>query len=212
MLVFIDESGDPGLRLTDAASRYFVVALVTFQDNQEALACDQSIAHLRQELGLAATYEFHFSHNSRRVKEAFLQRVTPAPFSYHVFALNKADHLISTLGLGQKTDLYHQAARLALENAKPYLRNLTVVLDRRGDAAFRNELAVYLRRALEDPEGPKLFKKIKIQRSESNNLLQLADYVAGVSHRVLQGKEDGVALRQRFLAAHEQTNVVWPKR
>ena len=52
MLVFIDESGDTGRKLDKGSSRYFVIVLITFEDNDEALACDQRIALLRKELRL----------------------------------------------------------------------------------------------------------------------------------------------------------------
>lgn len=51
MLVFIDESGDPGLKIEKGSSRYFTVSLVVFEDKEEALACDQRIGLLRRELG-----------------------------------------------------------------------------------------------------------------------------------------------------------------
>ncbi|NNN06950.1 MAG: DUF3800 domain-containing protein [Elusimicrobia bacterium] len=38
MLVFIDESGDTGLKVAQDSSEYFVVALVTFEDHDEAVA------------------------------------------------------------------------------------------------------------------------------------------------------------------------------
>ena len=40
MLVFIDESGDSGLKIEQGSSRYFTVSLVMFEDNDDALACD----------------------------------------------------------------------------------------------------------------------------------------------------------------------------
>ncbi len=40
MLVFIDESGDTGLKIDKGSSKYFVIALVIFEDHEEAIACD----------------------------------------------------------------------------------------------------------------------------------------------------------------------------
>jgi len=51
MLVFIDESGDPGLKIEKGSSRFFTIALVIFEDKEEALACDQRIKLLKRELG-----------------------------------------------------------------------------------------------------------------------------------------------------------------
>ena len=76
MLGFLDESGDTGLKIGSGSSRYFVVALVTFEDDSEALCCDHRINHLRQELRLSSVYEFHYSKNSKRIREEFLKAVS----------------------------------------------------------------------------------------------------------------------------------------
>lgn len=210
MLAFVDESGDPGRKILNGSSAYFVVALVTFQDHEDALACDQRIELLRRELG-RPWYEFHFSHNSRKVRQQFLEAVAPYPFFYHVFALNKDPEKLYGPGFDYKESLYKFSARLTFENAKPYLDNAAVVIDESGDRNFRDELAVYLRRRIRDIGGRSPIRKVKIQRSSGNNLLQLADYVAGVSNRVICEKSDGIELRRRYLATHELTTQVWPK-
>lgn len=43
MLIFIDDSGDSGLKIESGSSRYFTIGLVVFEDNEEAVACDQRI-------------------------------------------------------------------------------------------------------------------------------------------------------------------------
>lgn len=60
MLVFIDESGDTGLKIKKGSSRYFVIALVSFEENEEAIACDQRIGFLKRELKLPERFEFKF--------------------------------------------------------------------------------------------------------------------------------------------------------
>ena len=63
MLVFVDESGDTGLNIGQGASKYFGIFMVIFEDNDEALSCDQRINLLRRELRLSENYEFHFHKN-----------------------------------------------------------------------------------------------------------------------------------------------------
>ncbi len=41
MLVFVDESGGPGRKILNRSSNYLIVALVTFEENEGAEACDQ---------------------------------------------------------------------------------------------------------------------------------------------------------------------------
>jgi len=61
MLVFVDEAGDPGLKLEQGSSPYFVVALVIFADNDEAEAADARITLLRREMRLDPRFEFRFN-------------------------------------------------------------------------------------------------------------------------------------------------------
>ncbi|HNU81404.1 MAG TPA: DUF3800 domain-containing protein, partial [bacterium] len=82
MLVFIDESGDSGLKIEKGSSRYFTIGLLVFEDNEEALNCDQRIKSLKKELGLPENYEFHCKRNSDKVRRAFLVAVSPYNFFY----------------------------------------------------------------------------------------------------------------------------------
>ena len=209
MLAFIDESGDPGRKLVRGSSRYFVVAVVTFDDNDVAADCDNRISLLRRELGLADNYEFHFSRNSHRVRLSFLQAVTPYAFFYHGFVLNKDPKKLVGEGFKYKESLYKYVCRLVLTNARPYLSETTVVIDRSGARRFQQQLATYLRKHIEE-RGRQAIKKVKSERSDSNNLLQLADYVASIVNRRAQGKR-GAAEYYRYLAAHEITLQTWPK-
>ncbi len=211
MLAFVDESGDPGRKILNGSSLYFVVALVTFSDEGEALDCDHRIDLLRRELRLPPQYEFHFSSNSRKVRQLFLAAVTPYSFFYHVFALNKDPDKLYGPGFDFKESLYKFAAGLTFENAKPYLLDAKVIIDGSGERGFREELSRYLRRRVLDTHGRQLIRSVKLQESHRNNLLQLADYVASISNRAISERPDGVELRQRYLATHELTRQVWPK-
>ena len=89
MLVFIDESGDSGLKISQGSSRYFSIALVIFEDHEEANACDQRIELLAKEIGWDASSEFHFKRNSDKVRKAFLSAVAPYHFFYYGIVINK---------------------------------------------------------------------------------------------------------------------------
>ena len=211
MLGFFDESGDPGLKIAAGSSRYFVVALVTFADDDEAIRCDRFIAELRNELHLAHSYEFHFSKNPKRVREAFLQAVYPFNFMYHIFALDKDLGMIHGLQLNSIQNLYQYTAGLVFENARPFLSNATIIIDKRGDKKFREELARHLRSNVKSVEGERIIKRVKQQESHRNNLLQLADYVASIGNRAISGKLDAMQLQDRYLRSKEVTREIWPK-
>ena len=147
-----------------------------------------------------------------KVRDAFLAAVAPYQFFYHVFTLNKDPDLLWGPGFDHKRSLYKFAAGLTFENAKPYLVDARVVLDGTGDRNFRKELTKYLRRRIEDPGRGRLIRSVSTKQSHRDNLLQLADYVAGVSNRVFCRRNDGVELRRRYLAAKELTRQIWPKK
>jgi len=71
MLVFIDESGDTGLKVKKGSSRYFIITLVSFEENEEAIVCDQRIQLLKRELRLPADFEFKFSKLRKDIRIKF---------------------------------------------------------------------------------------------------------------------------------------------
>ena len=208
MLVFIDESGDPGLKITDGASRFFTIVLVAFEDNDAALACDQRIGLLRKELNLPPDYEFHFKENSDRVREAFLKAVLPYDFFYYGIVINKAG--LYSEGFKYKESFYKYVSSLLFENAKEKLQNAIVVIDQSGRKMFKYQLATYLKKRTNTKEKV-CIKKVKMQDSKGNNLLQLVDMIAGAVNRSLnKKKKDGKRFRE-MISAREMYVQIWPK-
>lgn len=209
MIIFIDESGDSGLKLELGSSRFFVIALVVFEDYDEATSCDQRIGLLKKELGWDQASEFHFKRNSDKVRRAFLQAITPYNFFYYGIVINKDPKKLYGEGFKSKESFYKYACGLVFENAKEKLEQAIVTIDKSGDLDFRNQLARYLRRRMN--QDKKLINKVKMQRSSSNNLLQLADYVAGAINRSVQNDKKH-ANEYRKLIAHREIYVqIWPK-
>lgn len=209
MLVLIDESGDSGWKIEQGSTKYFVVALVVFEDLDEALACDQRISLLRRELGLKSDYEFHYSANSDRAKEEFLKAISPYSFFYYGIVINKDPKKLYGPGFKYKSPFYKYACGLVFENAKDKLANAVVIIDESGSKDFKGELKKYLQKKV-NGEGENKIKKVKQQRSDSNNLIQLADYVAGVIHGSVRDKSK--AKKLRTIIAHREIDVqIWPK-
>jgi hypothetical protein len=97
---------------------------------------------------------------------------------------------------------------LVFQNAKPYLADATVIIDKSGDREFRNQLAAYLRRKMKEGGGNPI-RKVKMEESRRNNLVQLADYVAGVTNRWANNKPDA-SMYRRPIASREIQVRVWP--
>src|SRR5580704_7251410 len=89
MLVFVDESGDAGMKLGAGSSAWFVATAVIFEDREEALRCDDRVNGIRRELKLSPRYEFHSSQSEKRIRDGFIERVAPFEFFYLSVVLEK---------------------------------------------------------------------------------------------------------------------------
>ena len=208
MLIFIDESGDPGLNIERGSSKYFIVALVGFNDHDEALEVDDRISLLRNEQRLPDNFEFRFNKLKPGYRRTFLETVARYNFFYFAVAMNKADLAGHKFDLNES--LYNYACGLIFEKAKPRLANAIVVIDENGSKNFKSKLKRYLVRRLKDDSGKCFIKKVRTQDSRKNNLVQLADMIVGAVARSFSGKKDAEECRN--LIAHREIHVqVWPK-
>ncbi len=207
MLVFLDESGDPGLKVDKGATPYFVVALVVFEENEEAEALDTRIKLLKQEMGLSKRFEFKFNKTSKALKQQFLNAVSSYNFFYFGIVIVKSK--LYGEGFKVKESFYKYACSLIFENAKPYLRDAIIVIDGSGSKNFRMQLQKYLKKKM-NQGAERLIKKVKLQDSWKNNLLQLADMVAGSISRSLSAKSDS-DLYKGIIKHREIFVQVWPK-
>jgi len=210
MLVFIDESGDSGLKIEKGSSRYFTVGLVVFEDKQEAVACDQRITLLKRELGWEGKAEFHFKRNSNKIRLAFLRAVAPYGFFYYGIVINKDPSKLWGEGFRDKSSFYKYACGLVFENAKEKLANATIIIDKSGGLDFRQQLATYLRRKVNERDK-RFIGKVKMEESSSNNLLQLADYVSGVINRSVLARKNRADNFRKIIAHREMYVQTWPK-
>jgi hypothetical protein len=69
MLLFIDESGDPGFKLARGSTEVFVVVLVAFQNSDGCNAAVKAIEGLA--LRLRISDEFKFNKSRHEVRDAF---------------------------------------------------------------------------------------------------------------------------------------------
>lgn len=206
MLAIIDESGDTGLKVKGGSSRFFVIALVLFEENEEAVACDQRIELLKRELRLKKNGEFKFNKLRKEQRIAFIQAVLPYIFFYFGIVINKDPNKLYGDGFKIKESFYKYACSLVFENAKPHLRDATVIIDGTGSREFKKQFQTYLRKKT----GTGIIKKIKIQNSRSNNLIQLADIIAGSVYKSFTDKGDKEVYR-KLLGTKEMNVQVWPK-
>ncbi|MFK5923758.1 MAG: DUF3800 domain-containing protein [Verrucomicrobiota bacterium] len=207
--MFVDESGDTGLKLGQGSSERFVVTLVVFEDVEDAHAAEARIKQLRHELGVKKEFEFHYSRMKPSYHEPFFQALGQEHFFYCSIAINKRK-LIGP-GFKVKESFYKYACRLVFENVKPLLDNAKIVIDGSGSREFKRELSSYLKKHMNSTDHNfKRIKKVQMEDSRKNDLIQLADMICGAVARKLAGKSNGIK-HHRYIRHLELRVQEWPK-
>jgi len=177
-----------------------------FSDEFNADACDRAIAGLRRKLKKHSSYEFHFSHCSDSVRIEFLRCVAMEQFSYYAFVIEKK-RLYSPRFNNSKY-FYEFAVKILCENAGDLMDNGKVVIDKNGDREFLQRLESSLRQ-LSNPQGTRTVRKVVMQDSRSNNLVQLADMICGaVARSIISSDHDYRSILKKH--GREKRVQCWP--
>lgn len=178
MFVFIDESGDTGMKIDKGASRFFILSAVVFHSKEEMQECDNSITNLKKLLQWSAkNNEFHFNKNSDKVRQAFFQIVRKERFTFSILVVDKTKLSVPKLG-ASKDEIYQKYCIQLLENIQPALKGATIIID---DFSNIEKIAKGIKDYFN--KDSQVIEKIKTQKSSKNNLLQLADYIAAAVGR-----------------------------
>lgn len=206
MLVFVDESGDTGLKFEQGSSTHFAVTLVIFGDEEEAERVKRRVDALRLELRLPPTYEFHFFRNNVNIRRAFFRAVRGYEFQFFTLVVDKRK--VSGEEYQRRSSFYQAVCDVAFESAKHLLHDANVKFDEGGEKAARKELASFLKRKL-NVAGAEHIKKISTQDSKTSNLIHLADMVCGAVYRSCQS--EAKAGEYRNMINHREASVLlWP--
>lgn len=182
MLVLIDESGDPGFKLTKGSTSHFVAAMVIFRDFKQAEACSKAIKNLRPKLPHSG--EFKFNKSSAKVKDEFFAAVTSHDFEVWALVVDKS--LIHSENLRRNDDKFYNYFVKQLLSCNAKLEDAKVKIDGSGDREFKQHLQRYLKQSL--PEGA--VKSVKFADSQKDDLIQLADMVVGAIARSYRKTEE----------------------
>lgn len=181
MLVFIDDSGDPGFKFEKGSTRYFVVLLVIFDDELEAEKTAVAIKELRRELQFPDGMEFKFHKSSEIVRVRFLNAINS--FAFRVRALVVDKMLVRSEELrNNKNSFYGYAIKTTLAHTNRSVFDAKVRIDGGGDRVFRRNFLSYLRKQLNTKEQ-RVIKNCKMVDSKGNVLIQMADMIAGAVRR-----------------------------
>ncbi len=181
MLVFVDESGDAGFKFEQNSSRYFVVAMIAFANDERATAVAIALADFQKSLGQRDEFKFSKMNNSRRLNLA--QFISTLDFEARVFTIDKTSLELSFFSQNG-IDAYQWMIAQALLVFQNDFSKARFRLDGTHNRQFKRLFKSYIRQTLAVEIADLTF--VDSTRTE---LLQLADFIAGVVHRQKRGED-----------------------
>ncbi len=205
MLVFIDDSGDAGFKLNRGSTRFFVISAVIFDDNLEAEKAAIAIKETRRALGYPDFVEFKFNKSRKKIRTVFLKAINKYDFRIRCLVVDK--QLIRSDELkNNRNSFYSYMIKTLLKYSNDTILDASIKIDGGGDRTFRRSFITYLRKQLNSKESH-VIKNCKLVNSKNNQLIQMADMVAGSIRRSYTDKLDS-KIYKKIISKHIQDE--WP--
>ena len=177
MYVFIDDSGDAGFRLGEGSSDSLVIACCVFPDADSAELAADEIREIRSELGWHSAHEFKFSKTRTDIRMMFLSRIASHNFFIRAIVLPKKAIYSDFLKTEHKS-FYNFAIQSVLSNSGGTIQNASIRIDGSGGREYRKAAISYFRREAKSKDA-QIIRKVSFVDSHRDQLIQLADMVAG---------------------------------
>ena len=200
MLVFIDDSGDPGFKLDKGSTSHFIIAMVIFDDELEAEKTAIAIKELKRKIGFREQTEFRFFKTRKDFRIKFLKTINRFDFRVRCLIVNKSIIRSDELK-NNKNSFYAYFIKEVLKNSNNTILNAKIRMDGSGDRIFRKNFFTYLRREL-NSDNKKIMRSCKMVDSKGNVLVQLADMVAGSINRAQNKKKKDYSIYKGIIKKH----------
>lgn len=178
-LIFVDDSGDPGFR--GATSSNFIMASAVFTSSEVATKLNDLIDEFRKSLGWQEEAEFKFRKTNKQIVKDLLEVVSKHDFEICAVYVDKSTYA-RILPVFDEEKLYNWTIKELLKTIP--LNDASIVIDGRSTREYRLRTASYLRREI-NASSHKIID-IKTRDSAKDNLIQLADLIAGAINRSMQ--------------------------
>lgn len=188
MLIFIDDSGDPGFKVEKGSSAVFIIALVIFDDPLDAEETALKIKRLKQSMKLSDNFEFRFNKCRKEFRCKFLSTIADSRFRIRAIVMRK-DRIYGKELRRSRESFYNYAIKMVLKHNWGSISDAKIRLDGRGDREFRRALSTYLRKEL-NRSSTRIIRDLKFVDSKRNVLVQMTDMVAGAINRSYSDKDD----------------------
>lgn len=191
MIIAVDDSGDPGLKLGKGSSNYFVIASILFRDDLDAEETALKIKRLRQKLGWQPKHEFKFRKTSPEIRKLFLTEIRNCPFVVSLVILDKKAYATNKDFRNDASKLYNATILKSFQTFTIELRQAHILIDGESGSTYRRNVKTFFRKNL--PKGA--MNQLTYRDSVNDNLVQLADMIAGAAHRSVERDKDSSYLK-----------------
>jgi hypothetical protein len=185
MLIFIDESGDPGFSFKQGSSKVFILTLVIFNFEKDAEKTARRIDKFKTKYWDNRNREIKFHGLGKYERLKFLKEIKDCDFRIRVMIVEKRS-LDSSKLKKSITTYYNFFLGKFLEHNKEIIENASIRLDGTGGREFKKTMNSYLRKTLKK----KAIRDFKFIDSHKDVLIQLTDIVAGSIHRTYQSDKN----------------------
>jgi hypothetical protein len=198
MHVYLDDSGDGGMKLDGRSSPFLVMAACIFTEPADMEKAAGAIANLKRRLGRSERWEFKYSKSANAVKDDFFEIVPSMNFVLRAITLDKGQMSAERRFRNAEELKLFTIEQLLMSNDAIKAAKLTI--DGRDRVLFGQSSSTILRKAVNGTR-PGTIRKIAFADSERNLLVQLADMSAGAINRSRNLKSDLSAAHLRVLRA-----------
>ncbi len=179
MLVFIDDSGDPGVKINEGSSRFFVLTAIKFLDNLEAEEASLILKRYKRAIKMNDEEEVKFNKLSLKRRIEVLKLFKDVEFDICTMYQDKSEG--ESIG---KID-YVDYINLFLKTFEQHFSDSKIIIDGGHDRVYLKDFYTNI------TTGSNISSRnIRVKDSKNNSLLQLADIFAGASHLSLKNDFD----------------------
>jgi len=187
MIIFIDESGDPGFKTEKDSSPFLVISLLIFDNEEDSVETSQLIEAYRKKIKYTSSYEFKFRKTRKKIIVGLLESVKHCKFRIRSVILDKSQVKLSK-EIRNKA-LYYGLLIMVLEKYLDSQQDIKVRLDGIAERELRNAGRTYLRNHLKERRID-----FKLVDSKNDSLIQLADILVG-------------SIRRSYIFSKHDTNI-----
>ena len=200
MLIFIDESGDPGFKLGRGSSSHFVVAMVIFDKNEDAEFTAKVVKEALTDLKIRPEFKFNQSRNF--VRDEFFNKIIKCKFRVRALVVDK-EKIYSKNLREDDEKFYNYFVRLLIDFQELKLNDVSIKIDGSGDREFKKELNRYLRSQV------KSNLKLKIELAQTAGFTLGFNKIGNIRVRNIKRRHlrTATAARARYGKTHFVVNI-----